>query len=78
MENDASAIAGGQEQQAQHKAMQIAPELGAEAGKSQSGTVRVLRATNGNGAKRLKNRQETSATTNLGRAAKRGRQLSSK
>ena len=66
MENDASIIAGGQEHQAQHQAMQIALQLEAEAERSQSGNFRVLRATSGNGAKRLKNGQETRATTRAG------------
>lgn len=66
MENDASTTAEGQEHQAQHQAMQIARQLGAESERSQSGIVRVLRATSGNGAKRLRNRQETRATTRAG------------
>ncbi len=46
--------------------MQIARQLGAESERSQPGNVRVLRATSGNGAKRLRNGQETCATTKAG------------
>ena len=60
---------GGQEHQAQHQAMQIARQLGAESERSQSGNVGVLRATSGNAAKRLKNRQETRVTTRAGKIA---------
>ena len=66
---DASATTGGQEHQAQHQAMQIARQLGAESKGSQSGNVGVLRATSGNAAKRLKNRQESRVTTRAGKTA---------
>lgn len=66
---DASATAGGQEHQAQHQAMQIARQLGAESERSQPRNVGVLRATSGNAAKLLKNRQETRVTTRAGKTA---------
>lgn len=49
--------------------MQIANELRAESKKNQSRNIRVLRATNENVTKRLKNKQEKRLTVKVGQTA---------
>lgn len=66
---DATAVtAEGQEHGAPHHNLQIARQLGLEAERSQLANLGVLKATNGNTAKRLK-RQETRLTTRAGKSA---------
>lgn len=75
VENDATdtcdataATTEGQEHGAPHQDLQIARQLGLEAERSQLANLGVLKATNGNAAKRLK-RQETRVTTRAGKSA---------
>ena len=67
---DASAAtAEEQDHGAQHQDLQIARQLGLEAERNQLANLGVLKATNGNVAKRLKLRQETRGTNRAGRTA---------
>ncbi len=67
---DAStATAEEQDHGAQHQDLQIARQLGLEVERNQLENLGVLKATNGNAAKRLKLRQKMRGTTKAGRTA---------